>query len=154
MNFNHTLDHFLETQIVGIRNLIDVSLSTHRAKHPRIIFLSSVSAVSNYAGPDDTIPEVLFDDVSVALSQGYAQAKYVAERILAKASEEAGVPVTIVRAGQLSGSTVSGAWNLNEHIPVLLQSCMALKTIPDTLPVCDSFGAFSTMLICMSFSRM
>ena len=135
MNFNHPLDRFLETQIVGIQNLIKVSLSSYRTRRPRILFLSSVTAVSNYAGPEDAIPEILFDDPSVSLNQGYAQAKYLAEMVLAKASQEADLPVTIVRAGQLSGSTSSGTWNLNEHIPVLLQSCLILKKIPSPLPV-------------------
>ena len=139
MNFNHPLDHFLETQIPGIRSVIDLSLSTYRARLPRIVFLSSVSAVSNYAGPEDTIPEATFDDPSVSLNQGYGQGKYLAERMLVKASTEAGVPVTIVRAGQLSGSTISGVWNVDEHIPVLLQSCLALKTVPSTLPVREFF---------------
>lgn len=135
VNFNHKLDHFVKTQIPGVQGLIRLSLSSHRAQPPRIIFLSSVSAVSCYAGPATTVPEVLFDDASVASTDGYGQSKFLSERLLSTAAKEAGVPVTIARIGQLSGSTISGSWNMNEHIPILLQSSLSLGLIPDKLPV-------------------
>ncbi|OBZ78304.1 L-aminoadipate-semialdehyde dehydrogenase large subunit [Grifola frondosa] len=134
VNFNHVLSHFVDTQLAGLYNLINLSLSSHRATCPRILFMSSTAAVANYSGPEDVVPELPHDDTALPLDQGYAQAKYLAERLLIKASEERDLPVTIVRAGQLSGSTVSGAWNPSEHMPILLRSSLILGKIPDHLP--------------------
>ncbi|OCH93203.1 acetyl-CoA synthetase-like protein [Obba rivulosa] len=134
VNFNHTVRRFVGTQLIGVRNIIDLSLSSSRPVPPRVVFLSSIAAVANYQGPEDKIPEQVFEDLSLPLHQGYAEAKFLAERLLAKASDASGLPVTIIRGGQLSGSTRTGAWNVMEFIPIFFQSCHLLGRVPNALP--------------------
>ncbi|KAH7905379.1 hypothetical protein BJ138DRAFT_779746 [Hygrophoropsis aurantiaca] len=136
VNFNHIVDHFVKPHVVGLRNIIELSLSSYRPKAPRIIFISTVAAVANYAGPAVDIPEIPFDDTTLPFDQGYAQSKYIGERILVEATESTGTSVTIVRTGQLSGSTTTGVWNSAEHIPIFLQSCLAIGQIPTDIPDC------------------
>lgn len=140
----------------GVQNVVNLALSASPGRRPpHVIFLSSISAVLNYKGPEEAIPEVVFDDVSVPLAQGYGQSKYIGERILVKAAEDAGVPVTIVRVGQLSGSTLTGAWNPTEYVPILLQSCKALGQVPTELPVRDFISCLYYMetLTSQAFSQ-
>ncbi|KAG2039364.1 hypothetical protein BDR03DRAFT_951757 [Suillus americanus] len=134
VNFNHELEHFLDPHVRALHTMLELSASSVRTKVPRIFFISSVSAVANYSGPEHAIPEVPFNSSSLPLDQGYAQSKYVAERVLIDASRAANIPVTIVRAGQLAGNTTLGAWNVMEHIPIFIQACYSLKLMPSRIP--------------------
>ena len=131
--------------IAGVRHLILLALSSPHRKTPRLIFLSSVAAVGEYRGPSQMVspgkeieqiivPEEPIDDPSIPFNQGYGQGKYVSERVIVKAVQ-AGLQATIVRVGQLSGVTTNGAWNLNEHVPIVLRSSIALGMIPNDFPV-------------------
>lgn len=80
-----------------------------------------------------TIPESFIGpDPTVALSTGYAQSKYVVERLTQSASKILGIPVTILRVGQLCGSTVTGHWNTDEMWPILFASSVhpAINALP------------------------
>lgn len=50
---------------------------------------------------------------------GYSESKHVAEYILSNASERSGVPVHILRGGQIAAPVATpGIWNnTNEQIP-------------------------------------
>ncbi|KAG2341880.1 acetyl-CoA synthetase-like protein [Suillus weaverae] len=134
VNFNHELEHFLDPHVRALHTMLELSASSVRTKAPRIFFISSVSAVANYSGPEHAIPEVPFDSSSLPHDQGYAQSKYVAERVLIDASRAANIPVTIVRAGQLAGNTTLGAWNTMEYIPIFIEACFSLKLMPSQIP--------------------
>ncbi|EMD36404.1 hypothetical protein CERSUDRAFT_84555 [Gelatoporia subvermispora B] len=134
VNFNHTVHRFVDMQLKGVRNVVDLALSSSRPTPPRVVFLSSVAAVANYGGPESEIPEKIFQDTSLPIHQGYAEAKFLAERLLVTASQRSGLPVTIIRGGQLSGSARTGAWNVMEVIPIFFQSCHLLDLVPNVLP--------------------
>ncbi|TFY79278.1 hypothetical protein EWM64_g4730 [Hericium alpestre] len=131
LNFNLALDNFT-AHFAGVRGLINLSLSSYRSFPPSFIFISSIGATSGYPG---AVPETPLDDPTVVIGQtGYSQSKYVAERIIDKAALDAGLPAFIIRCGQLSGSTVNGAWNPQEFIPILLRSSFETGTIPESFP--------------------
>ncbi|EMD36322.1 hypothetical protein CERSUDRAFT_74328 [Gelatoporia subvermispora B] len=130
VNFNHPLERFVNTHIKGVQTLINIAISTQRATFPRLVFVSSIAAVRNYAGLGK-IAERCYFDSRIPSDLGYGQSKYVAERILAHASEKTGLPITIVRAGQLSGCMTTGEWNEHEVFPIFFRSCHLLRRIPD-----------------------
>ncbi|OJA12839.1 hypothetical protein AZE42_04249 [Rhizopogon vesiculosus] len=134
VNFNHELEHFLDPHVRALHKILNLSASSVRTSVPRMFFISSISAVANYSGSGHGIPEVPLDCSSLPLDQGYAQSKYVGERVLIDASRGANIPVTIVRTGQLAGSTTLGAWNMTEYIPIFIQACFSLKLIPSHIP--------------------
>ena len=68
-------------------------------------------------------------DAHVPVGTGYSESKWVSEMILRIARENAGVPTTSVRVGQMTGS-LSGAWNAQEWMPSLLKSSIYLGCIP------------------------
>jgi nucleoside-diphosphate-sugar epimerase len=136
MDFNRAIESF-EPHFQALQNLLQLAMNTHQSRpniRPRVVFTSSIAAVGQYptvvkSGP---IPEVTADDASVADNFGYAEAKWVCEKILenagARYSEE--LETTVVRIGQLTGSERSGFWNSNEHFPALVKSSQLVGHLP------------------------
>ncbi|KAL2848127.1 hypothetical protein BJY01DRAFT_246453 [Aspergillus pseudoustus] len=113
VDFNLPLQAF-ETQLDGVVNL--VRLCAHAPRTPSITFISSVSAamnfcsttvsLSNHSSTQSTaIPERILTDLESPAPAGYAESKYIAERLLARASE----------------------------VPALILGSRGLGAIPDTL---------------------
>ncbi|DAA77804.1 TPA_exp: putative NRPS-like enzyme [Trichophyton benhamiae CBS 112371] len=131
MDFNISLYSF-EDQIQSVRRLIDFSLHSVRRAH--FYFNSSIGAIGGWTlanGP--SVPEELFENCEVTLNQGYGQAKHVCERICHAASR-AGVPITILRLGQIAGPTTEeGAWNSTEWLPSIVATSKSIAKIPKTL---------------------
>jgi thioester reductase-like protein len=131
VNFNHRVEAFEQPHIEGVRRLVDFSLSSERNAH--IHFISSISTIEGYSqGP--SIPEIIFNDPSSVLRQGYGESKHVSERICATASAKCGVPTSIHRVGQIGGPTTEkGMWNKQEWVPSLVASSKTIKQIPNSL---------------------
>lgn len=139
VDFSQILESYEAEHIRGVRALIDLSLSS--SKRPRILFISSISSVSNLAAlsPGMPIPEALVDSNDAPTKMGYAESKFVAERILGAAANEAKVPISILRVGQIAGSTIPGdsPWPVQEWFPSLVQTSKALGLLPNDLPPAD-----------------
>ena len=136
VNFNLPLTSFETHHLVGIRQYID--FSARSAKGASILFISSISSCMNWSlKHDGQVPEHIIDDPSVPSLIGYAQSKYVAERVLSHAAETAGVPVRICRVGQVAGPVGTNAqgacWNKQEWLPSLLASSKHVGKIPRSL---------------------
>lgn len=139
VDFNQPLSSF-ESQIQGVRNLID--LSTRSRRKPRIIFVSSVASVMNWVMTvgegfaSETVPS---DECSTALETGYAESKYIAERVLHEANQRSGVPVSILRIGQVGVSTVQGdvAVPRQEWLVTLTKTSMTMGAVPTNVSLVD-----------------
>jgi thioester reductase-like protein len=104
---------YFEPFLKGIRNAIDFCASASR--RPRIIFVSTICAVGDWPllhCEDPAIPEAVVWDNWSAMPHGYGESKCVAEQVLAKAHEVSGVPVSVIRAGQIGGLSRAdrGSW--------------------------------------------
>lgn len=137
VDFNHSLETFEETHIRGVRNLIDFSSGSPR--HPRIVFISSISSVGDWCAVDPAariVPEILPPTLAAAQATGYSESKAVAEHLLAAAAEQSGLNVSILRVGQIAGPVLpeNGAkWNETEWFPIMLKTVKTTKKIPDAL---------------------
>ncbi|USW56801.1 Putative AMP-dependent synthetase/ligase, fatty acyl-coenzyme A reductase, NAD-binding protein [Septoria linicola] len=139
VNFNLPLSYFDTPHIQGVRQLIDFSA---RSKYGAMIFfISSIGAVSDFRQPlaadgkARPIPEVAIEDWTAASQEGgYGQSKLVAERILAAAAKNAGIPSAICRFGQIAGpSPGDGDWQRNEWLPTLVVSSRNMGCLPTSL---------------------
>ena len=104
----------------GLQNLLTLSISSNKAHSPRLIFCSSVAAVS---ATTSSIPESIIHDSTSAGSTGYARSKLTAELILQKAAISSPAlrdRITVIRVGQLSADTQHGIWNASEAYPQIL----------------------------------
>ncbi|TCD61564.1 putative NRPS-like protein biosynthetic cluster [Steccherinum ochraceum] len=130
VNFNLSLSSF-EPNIRGVRQLIDMALTSSLAVPPRLIFVSSVGVLGRRHPGDVTSTPVNEEpvDPSLAVSTGYAESKWVIERLLSIAEEETVLRPVTVRVGQLAGGA-SGAWNRAEWFPSLVKSSLYLGSLP------------------------
>ncbi|KAL8949569.1 MAG: hypothetical protein Q9222_004328 [Ikaeria aurantiellina] len=141
VDFKHSLLSYDAVHLRGIRQLIDFSLGSSRL--PRIVFVSSVSAVGNWVlmhrnraiDPAPAIPETFIHDFDAAQQMGYGESKHVAERIFETASAECGIPVTVLRVGQIAGSTRQQdvPWPQQEWIPSVIKTAKAVGVLPTRL---------------------
>lgn len=91
---------------------------------PRFVFISSVARGLAWTGTGK-IPEDRTLPLSAA-SGGYGRSKAVAEQILLNSD----LPATVVRVGQLSGSSKTGRWDPSNWVPLILQSSQTLGCLP------------------------
>ena len=138
VDFNHSLESFEPVHIRGVRNFIDWSTSSSR--NPHIIFVSSISSIRNRQNlhSQDEVLEVPILDHGSAQTMGYGESKNVAECILDTANKRAGVPVSILRVGQIAGPvTTRGVWNRDEWFPSMIKTSKSLGLLPNSLPDID-----------------
>lgn len=129
VNFNQRLRSFEKDCIAGVHHLLNLCVA-NRVSPARFIFFSSIGTVlsGNYEGG---IPEKVPTSFSDARPTGYARSKYVAEHICSSAAESMGIPVAIVRVGQIVGDTARGVWNTSEASPLMLRSVTTIKALPE-----------------------
>jgi thioester reductase-like protein len=139
VNFSWALDSYRPEYLFSVRELIDLSYDS--ALQARIVFISSISSVQEWAAlyPGIRVPEEIPPAYEVASPLGYGQSKHLSERILAKASAVSGVPVTLLRVGQVAGPTSLGygKWSADEWIPSLTAISKTLRTVPNDVPEID-----------------
>ncbi|KAF2832434.1 putative NRPS-like enzyme [Ophiobolus disseminans] len=120
------LSSFEKPFFSGLRTIIDWSCTN--PQRSRIVFISSIAAVGEWSKvfPHEPItPEAQIADTNVAMHMGYGESKCVAERVLQVAHEQCGIPVSIVRTGQIGGSSTG-------HMPEqgwLLALCRTSKVL-------------------------
>lgn len=150
MSFKMALESF-DRAFKTLQNLIQLTVKAaahglgqgKRLTKPRLLFVSSISTVGNYnlqkLGNNHTIdrhnskpsmvPELVADS-SWVLDIGYAKAKLVCEKMIARAAENhCEIETGFVRVGQMSGAR-SGYWNPEEHFVALVASSQVLGKFP------------------------
>jgi len=131
LDFNLSVLSF-ESHIASTRNLVDLALSVQGPRPANVLFTSSISTLTSWHEPHP-VPEEELNDPSIAVGTGYGESKWVAEQVLARASKEVGLNVSIWRIGQLAGSKINGAWNTTDWVPILIKSSRAIGALPHTL---------------------
>jgi thioester reductase-like protein/acyl-CoA synthetase (AMP-forming)/AMP-acid ligase II len=140
VNFNQTLQSF-RSSLDGVLGLI--SFAAHAPRLSSTVYLSSISAVSNYhqipSADANYVPEQIIKDTKCPAGMGYGQSKYVSERILDYASQKLNLTdIRIARVGQIAGTSTPEqgpphGWNRHEWLPSLVISSHYLKAIPESL---------------------
>nr|POF19877.1 non-canonical non-ribosomal peptide synthetase fub8 [Quercus suber] len=137
VDFNKALSSYEQVHITGTRRCVDFSMASKYRAH--IVFISSVASIANWSHThpkDSEVPERLIQDHSLPGPGGYGESKHVASFILAAAAKFAGVPSTIVRSGQIAGTSVSESgneWNRHEWFPSIVLSSKVMGALPAQL---------------------
>ncbi|MBN1489663.1 MAG: amino acid adenylation domain-containing protein, partial [Phycisphaerae bacterium] len=100
----------------------------HHAKPVHYVSTSSVFATQELAGC--VVYEADSPDNIAGLRGGYAQSKWVAEKLVTIA-EARGLPVAIYRPGRISGHSRTGASNTDDMMLQLLLGCIRIGAAPD-----------------------
>ncbi len=99
-----------------------------------------ISTISVFAGTNQIIHENEPLDVNRTPAGGYAQSKWVAEKLVTIARQR-NLPVSIYRVGAVSGHSQTGAYNRNDFLYKMIQGCVQLGSAPignmilDIMPV-------------------
>ena len=150
VDFNLSLESYEPVHIQGVRNLIDFAINSHH--QARIFFISSIGTVMNWSAQrKGQVPEEVFDGFSLPPGMGYAESKFVAERLLAIANTKCNIPVSICRVGQIAGPVLGskGIWSKQEWFPSLTMSSRHLGIIPDTLGNMEVINWIPIDIICI-----
>ncbi|KJR90042.1 nonribosomal peptide synthetase [Sporothrix schenckii 1099-18] len=130
VDFNLAVSSF-KPHLAGIVKLVELAASSTR--HPHVLFTSSVGIANRSAA---AVPEQFLSDFSTAGS-GYGESKLLAELLLQKAAAVHGLPVTVVRVGQISGPVTlpkhAGIWNPKEWFPSLVAFSAHTRRLPTSL---------------------
>lgn len=114
------------------RELVDLSAASRHGM--RVVLVSSVSSVESLAASGSAVPEAAVADPLAAMNTGYGQSKLAAERILAAAQAQSGVPVSVVRVGQVGGPGGGGgglaAWPDQAWISAIIKTSKAMGCFP------------------------
>lgn len=141
VDFSRPLDFYKETYLRSVRDL--VGLSSSSPLRPRIAFVSSVSSVQEWPAvfPGRLGGGVAPESYEVSSPHGYGQSKQVAERVLARAAEVSGTPVTILRVAHVAGpsdlESGGGAWSADEWLTSMTVLSRTLRLIPSDIPSID-----------------
>ncbi|MGW8227110.1 MAG: non-ribosomal peptide synthetase family protein, partial [Anaerolineales bacterium] len=100
-------------------------------------FISSLSVLHTpNAYHEDILEEDIALDIHGVPLGGYAQSKWVAEKLVQEAGER-GIPFTIFRPGPISGHSQDGSWNQDDLMFSLLDAALTLGSAPDLDVILD-----------------
>ncbi|KAI1373464.1 hypothetical protein F4677DRAFT_462219 [Hypoxylon crocopeplum] len=136
MDFNRPLSSF-EAHFQSLKSLLNLALDICSAttRCTRFVFHSSIAVTANYVkvtGKAGPIPEAPIADPAIPSEMGYAQAKWICEKIIEQVAQKYAdeLNCSIIRIGQIVGSTSHGVWNASEHVPALLKTAHSLRQLP------------------------
>lgn len=131
VNFNKDMESFERDCIQGSLHLINLCLASPRSQPAAFHFTTTIAAAG--AWDNGAVPERPITDARYVNPMGYAQSKFVVERLCALAAAEKGLPAIVYRVGQMVGSTHEGAWNFTEHLPLLFAFAVKAHVLPKTM---------------------
>ncbi|KAK4200400.1 L-aminoadipate-semialdehyde dehydrogenase large subunit, partial [Triangularia verruculosa] len=133
MNYLMKLRSF-QYQFRFLRSLVELGALGEGQGKVRFLFVSSIAAVARIGleRPGQEILEELVLPAAASCGIGYADGKLCCELILEGAAEVyAGqLEISFIRCGQIAGSRRSGAWNVQEQVPMLLKTAESLGAMP------------------------
>ncbi|KAL6711555.1 hypothetical protein ACN47E_004489 [Coniothyrium glycines] len=138
MDFKRQLESF-RPHFDGLQTIIRLARSIGRVRpnerSPRVLLSSSISVVRHHHERTGlrVVPERELQDPLVTADMGYAEAKWVCERVLHNmATQDDRYKPLIVRIGQLSGpERTAGIWKTEEHVPALIKASQVMSAFPN-----------------------
>jgi len=125
VNFVLPYSKLYGANVCGTREII--RLATYTSNYIPVQYISTVSVLSS--GVNN---EISIDEISPhGLVSGYAQSKWVAEKLITKASQ-LGLPVVIYRLGSICAATKTGSCNKNDIHTLLFAAIMKMGCYRET----------------------
>ncbi|KAM5543804.1 hypothetical protein V8D89_002421 [Ganoderma adspersum] len=152
VNFSLKVSSF-EGDFLGVRHLLELALSSPYIEPPKLMFLSSIGVFSSESTlPDSPVSEDRVESAS-EIGTGYAESKWVVEEILLQVSENANLPTTTVRLGQVSGDRL-GHWNEKEWFPAVVKSSLFTHCLPGDMNEASSVAFIPSYPAARAFVEM
>ena len=127
VNFTYPYSALKAANVLGTQEVLRLA---SQIKVKPVHFISTISVVVPN-NPDVSLvrEQDSLDDAKMP-SSGYAQSKWVAEKLVTIARER-GLPICIYRPGRISGHSKTGACNPSDHTYRMIKGCIQLKSIPN-----------------------
>ncbi|HEY5730270.1 MAG TPA: amino acid adenylation domain-containing protein [Anaerolineales bacterium] len=128
VNFVYPYAEHKSANVLGTQEILRLAC---RTKLKPVHHVSTLSILHNGDHDDGHIylEDEDIDQISAPFG-GYAQSKWVAEKLVMEAGKR-GIPYAIYRPGLVSGHSVTGAWNHDNMISSMTRACLLLGTAPD-----------------------
>ena len=128
VNFVHPYEAHKAANVLGTQEVLRLA-AAERLKP--VHFVSTLS-VFHTGGHDDGVTFAENDDLDDvgAPFGGYAQSKWVAEKLVMEAGRRS-IPVAIYRPGLVTGDSETGAWNTDDMMSTLARACLMTGAVPD-----------------------
>ena len=105
-------------------------VATLAAASPLLLFISSISSVLLYHSASLQTPEEVILAVSAPGPNGYAESKYISERLLNHAAQRLSVNASFACVGQIACAVKhAGLWNKAESFPSLAISSLHVGAV-------------------------
>jgi fatty acid CoA ligase FadD9 len=124
VNFVFPYSKLYGPNVFGTQEII--RLATYTSTCIPVQYISTVSVLSPGINEEISIDEIPPD----GLTSGYGQSKWVAEKLIAKASQ-LGLPVVIYRLGSICAASDTGACNRNDIHTLFLAALIKLGCYPE-----------------------
>jgi len=128
VNFAAPYERLEKSNVGGTREVLRLAT---RVRLKPVHFVSTLSSFLVEELSDAVVTEGTPLPPGSAVSGGYNQSKWVADRLV-QAAREQGVPVSIYRPARITGSSRTGAWNTADFFPSFLKGCIQLGAVPAT----------------------
>ncbi|MDF0552701.1 non-ribosomal peptide synthetase [Kamptonema sp. UHCC 0994] len=135
VNFTYPYAALKAANVLGTQEVLRLA---SQIKLKPVHFISTIGVVGSTTGVIESVDssevKVIKEQDSLpsadALSSGYTQSKWVAEKLVTIARDR-GFPITIYRPGRISGDSKTGVCNPDDHTFRTIRGCIQLKSVPD-----------------------
>ncbi|MDT9683107.1 amino acid adenylation domain-containing protein [Streptomyces sp. TRM76323] len=128
VNFSYPYETLKPVNVTGTRTVLDLA----GGPRPKPVHYVSTIAVLSSAdpAPDGTVHEGSPLPHPENLLLGYTESKWVAERLVAQASQR-GLPAAVYRPYEITGNLSDGTWNTDTMMCALFRTIAETGTAPD-----------------------
>jgi len=127
VNFTYPYQTLKKPNVLGTHEVLKLA---SQVKLKPVHFISTTSFIY----PSDSEIRIVLEQDSIddvlMPTDGYAQSKWVAEKLVTIARDR-GLPIFIYRPGRISGHSKTGACNSNDHTYRIIEGCIQLRSMPD-----------------------
>jgi thioester reductase-like protein len=127
VNFIYSYEVHRSANVAGTKEVLKLA-SQHRLKAVHFVSTLSVLHTGTQENGNVYYEDVALDQVGVPMG-GYAQSKWVAEKLMLEAGRR-GFPVTIFRPGPVAGDSVRGTWNTADMMTNLARASIVIGAVP------------------------
>ena len=128
VNFLYPYTALKAANVGGTHEILKLAI-THKIKP--VHYISTIGVfLSSHLIPHQVVYEQDSLDHGGTLYGGYAQSKWVAEKLVSLAGER-GLPISIYRPGTITGHSQTGACSTQDWLSLTLKSSVLLEMIPE-----------------------
>lgn len=127
VNFAYPYSALKPANVLGTKEIIRLA-SSKKLKY--LHYISTLTVFDDeFNTTSHSFSENDFPELTAGLKGGYAQSKWVAEKMV-RTAMKTGIPISIFRPGQISGHSKTGEWNTGDFICYMIKAYTETGCVP------------------------